>query len=117
MRTVVADRAGESDATNVKRMNAAAPDAAEDAPPGGPPPWINETIQQQIGWRNGDVVIAVPPKSGTTWTMNIVHQLRSGGDATFADIYSEVPWIEFVSAPDKTAVSYTHLTLPTKRIV
>ena len=82
-------------------MNATAPDACEDAPPAGPPPWIDETIQQQIGWRDGDIVIAVPPKSGTTWTMNIVHQLRSGGDANFTDVYREVPWIEFVSAPGK----------------
>jgi hypothetical protein len=69
-------------------------------PPPGPPPWLDPTIQQRIGWRDGDVVVAVPPKSGTTWTMNIVHQLRSGGDASFADIYAEVPWLEIVPAPD-----------------
>jgi aryl sulfotransferase len=62
-------------------------EAGPDGPPAGPPPWINETIQQGIQWRDGDIVVAVPPKSGTTWTMNIVHQLRSGGDALFADIY------------------------------
>jgi hypothetical protein len=65
----------------------------------GPPPWIDETIQQRIEWRDGDIVVSVPPKSGTTWTMNIVHQLRTGGDATFADIYGEVPWLEFVPRP------------------
>jgi aryl sulfotransferase len=74
--------------------------AQEAAPPGGPPPWISSAIQQQIHWRDGDIVIAVPPKSGTTWTMNIVHQLRSGGDAAFEDIYIEVPWLEFVASPD-----------------
>ena len=63
-------------------------------------PWINTSIQQRIQWRDGDVVISVPPKSGTTWMMNIVHQLRSGGDADFADVYAEVPWLEFVPAPD-----------------
>jgi aryl sulfotransferase len=45
-------------------------------------------------------VVSVPPKSGTTWTMNIVHQLRSGGDADFVDIYGELPWIEFFPTPD-----------------
>lgn len=77
---------------------------AQDAGPGevpeGPPPWINDTMQQRIAWRDGDVVVSVPPKSGTTWTMNIVHQLRTGGDPDFADIYVEVPWLEFVPSPE-----------------
>lgn len=50
-------------------------------------------------WRDGDIVITVPPKSGTTWTMNIVHQLLTGGTTDFQDIYAEVPWIEFLSYP------------------
>ena len=66
---------------------------------GGLPPWINPAMQQHIAWRNKDIVIAVPPKSGTTWTMNIVYQLLSGGDPDFFDIYAEVPWIEFVTRP------------------
>jgi hypothetical protein len=57
-------------------------------------------MQQRIAWRDGDIVVSVPPKSGTTWTMNIVHQLRSGGDTSFADIYAEVPWLELVPRPD-----------------
>jgi aryl sulfotransferase len=72
---------------------------APDGPVAGPPPWIDETIQQRIEWRDGDIVVSVPPKSGTTWTMNIVHQLRTGGDTAFADIYGEVPWLEFVPRP------------------
>jgi hypothetical protein len=63
------------------------------------PPWIDPAIQQKIEWRDGDVVISVPPKSGTTWTMNIVHQLLNGGVAEFRDIYEEVPWIEFLGYP------------------
>lgn len=63
------------------------------------PPWIRPEIQQEIAWRDGDVVISVPPKSGTTWTMNIVYQLLNGGTADFRDIYEEVPWIEFVAYP------------------
>lgn len=50
-------------------------------------------------WRDGDIVVSVPVKSGTTWTMNIVHQLRSGGDRDLADVYAEVPWIELVPGP------------------
>ncbi len=77
-------------------------EATRDAPEVGPPPWIDETIQQRIEWRDGDVVVSVPAKSGTTWTMNIVHQLRSGGDGSFTDIYLEVPWVELVPGPDKS---------------
>ncbi|MCJ2178189.1 sulfotransferase domain-containing protein [Novosphingobium album (ex Hu et al. 2023)] len=63
------------------------------------PPWIQPQIQEKIKWRDGDVVISVPAKSGTTWTMNIVHQLLTGGTSDFRDIYEEVPWIEFVAYP------------------
>jgi hypothetical protein len=66
------------------------------------PPWIQPEIQQKIRWHNGDVVISVPIKSGTTWTMNIVHQLLTGGTKDFRDIYEEVPWIEFLSHPGQT---------------
>lgn len=71
----------------------------------GPVPWIRPDIQQKIDWRDGDIVISVPPKSGTTWTMNIVYQLLNGGTADFRDIYEEVPWIEFLSGPDASAES------------
>ena len=65
--------------------------------------WLDPEIQQKIRWREGDIVVSVPPKSGTTWTMNIVHQLRTGGDPDFQDIYAEVPWLEFVEHPRRTA--------------
>lgn len=81
-------------------MSATPHEAGEHGPPAGPPPWLNEEIQQRIEWRDGDIVVSVPPKSGTTWTMNIVHQLRTGGDPSFADIYGEVPWLEIVPRPD-----------------
>ncbi len=81
-------------------MSTTTPEAEHAGPPQGPPPWINPTMQQRVGWRDGDIVISVPPKSGTTWTMNIVHQLRSGGDTSFFDIHEEVPWLELVPNPD-----------------
>lgn len=70
--------------------------------PKGGPPWIQPEIQQHIKWRDGDIVISVPPKSGTTWTMNIVHQILTGGSDDFQDIYVEVPWIEFLSHPGQS---------------
>jgi len=73
-------------------------------PPDGPrgPGWIDPEIQSRVQWRDGDIVVSVPVKSGTTWTMNIVHQLRSGGDPDLRDIYVEVPWLELVPAPGVT---------------
>jgi len=76
----------------------AAPPA--DGPTG--PGWIDAEIQSRVQWRDGDVVVSVPVKSGTTWTMNIVHQLRSGGDPDLEDVYVEVPWLELVPAPGVT---------------
>ncbi|MDX1803640.1 MAG: sulfotransferase domain-containing protein [Alcanivorax sp.] len=77
-------------------------DKAESDPASSGPPWIQPAIQQQIHWRDGDIVISVPAKSGTTWTMNIVHQLINGGTEAFRDIYEEVPWIEFLGHPQQS---------------
>ncbi len=41
-----------------------------------------------------DVVITPFGKSGTTWTQQIVHTLRTRGDMDFDDISRVVPWIE-----------------------
>ena len=76
--------------------------APADGPPPGGAPWVDFELQQQVPWRDGDVICSVPAKSGTTWTMNIVHQLRSGGDPDFKDIYIDVPWLEFVESPTDT---------------
>ncbi len=53
-------------------------------------------------WRDDDIVLSVPAKSGTNWLMNIVHQLRSGGDETFTDIHVEIPWLELVERPGQS---------------
>jgi len=41
-----------------------------------------------------DVFISTYAKSGTTWMQQIVHQVRSGGDDQYSDIYDVVPWLE-----------------------
>ena len=63
--------------------------------------WFSPPLQTKIKYRKGDTLLAVPAKSGTTWTMNIFHQLRTGGDPDFKDIYAEVPWSEFKERPDQ----------------
>ena len=42
--------------------------------------------------RPTDVFIAPAPKTGTTWLTMICHQLRTGGDLNFDDIYQVAPW-------------------------
>ncbi len=44
--------------------------------------------------RDSDVLITTPPKAGTTWMQQILHQLRTGGDASFSSIDEVVPWLE-----------------------
>ena len=44
--------------------------------------------------RSSDVFIVTPPKCGTTWMQQIVHQLRTGGDMEFGGINEVVPFIE-----------------------
>jgi len=44
--------------------------------------------------RPTDVLITTPPKAGTTWMQQILHQLRSGGDTAFTSIDDVVPWLE-----------------------
>jgi hypothetical protein len=44
--------------------------------------------------RPTDVVISPYGKSGTTWTQQIVHTMRTRGDMDFDDISRVVPWIE-----------------------
>lgn len=41
--------------------------------------------------RPDDVIITGHVKSGTTWMQQIIHQLRTGGDENFDDIYNVVP--------------------------
>ncbi len=86
----------------MSKPSAASPSAT--SPTDGPrgPGWSDPEIQNRVQWRDGDIVVSVPVKSGTTWTMNIVHQLRTGGDPDVQDIYVEVPWLELVPSPGVT---------------
>ncbi len=63
------------------------------------PPWINAEMQKGVVARDGDIWISVPVKSGTNWMMNVVHQLLTGGDASFETIYGVVPWPELTERP------------------
>lgn len=53
-------------------------------------PWILAHFEA----RPTDVLITTAPKAGTTWMQQILHQLRTGGDADFRQIDHVVPWLE-----------------------
>ena len=54
----------------------------------------------QLKLRPSDIVITPYGKSGTTWTQQIVHTLRTRGDMDFDDISRVVPWIEVSAGLD-----------------
>jgi hypothetical protein len=47
-------------------------------------------VEFNPGPNASDVILATFPKSGSTWTSYLLHQLRSGGDEEFGDIKDEV---------------------------
>eukprot|EP00729_Bicosta_minor_P004225 gene4225-22043_t len=79
-----------------------ADESVNETPPAINPFWLAPQLQMGMEFRPTDTIISVPGKSGTTWTMNIFHQLRTGGDPDFVDLYAEVPWMEFKERPDQT---------------
>lgn len=65
-----------------------------DARWGEPDPTHDPRILAAFRPRPTDVLIVTAPKAGTTWMQQILHQLRSGGDADFTCIDAVVPWLE-----------------------
>eukprot|EP00931_Biecheleriopsis_adriatica_P047019 TRINITY_DN27076_c0_g3_i1.p1 TRINITY_DN27076_c0_g3~~TRINITY_DN27076_c0_g3_i1.p1 ORF type:complete len:391 (+),score=69.16 TRINITY_DN27076_c0_g3_i1:82-1254(+) len=70
--------------------------------------WPFEDKYFQEWCRDGDVVVCVSAKSGTTWLLNIVHQIRTLGDPkehlkhnTFT-----MPWPECTRYPGETVTDY-----------
>jgi len=49
--------------------------------------------------RDTDIIVAVPPKSGTTWTQHMLHQIRMHAQPpTFNDQNDVMPWLELGGA-------------------
>lgn len=61
---------------------------------GEPTPTHDPSILANFKPRASDVLITTAPKAGTTWMQQILHQLRTGGDADFDSIDAVVPWLE-----------------------
>ena len=62
---------------------------------GKPSPFHEPALLAGFQPRSSDVLIATPPKAGTTWMQQILHQMRTRGDDTFNNIFEAVPWLEF----------------------
>ena len=58
--------------------------------------FTEESFQKGLSFQPGatDIIINTPPKCGTTWMQQIVHQLKTGGDMEFNTIHEEIPWFE-----------------------
>jgi len=57
-------------------------------------PGLQEKSVASYQPRTTDIIITPFGKSGTTWTQQIFHTLRTRGDMDFDDISRVVPWIE-----------------------
>ncbi len=65
---------------------------------GEPSPMHDPYVLANFQARATDVLITTPPKAGTTWMQQILHQLRTGGDEVFLSIDEVVPWLEITRA-------------------
>ena len=73
----------------------------------------NEHIRKRLDLvtRPSDVIIVGEKRCGTTWTQQILHQLRTGGDMSFDKIYHVVPWIES-PFEDRDEIDENHVAEP-----
>ena len=59
--------------------------------------WTDEGWSKGLSFqpRKTDIFVAGTPKTGTTWVQQIVHQLRTGGDMDFDEMFDLGPIVEF----------------------
>ena len=72
--------------------------------------WVAELIEGGFQLYSDDVLIVTYPKSGTTWTQQVVSLIRGlprGGEETH--VFNSIPWLE--KSKDVTLVSYIIIIL------
>lgn len=62
--------------------------------------------------RPDDVIVAGPVKCGTTWMQQILHQIRTGGDENFSDIYDVSPYIPLIGQKSTCDLNEDHVAEP-----
>ena len=65
-------------------------------PPGAKPKNIQD-LHGKLKLRSGDVMIAAYPKSGTTWTQNIVKLIQNRGVEDGKDLEEVSPWVDMMT--------------------
>jgi aryl sulfotransferase len=69
-------------------------------------PTVDSARWNGFAFRDDDIIVATYPKSGTTFTQQIVAQLLSGGDPeVYGADQALSPWIDWRATPDARAVA------------
>jgi hypothetical protein len=80
-------------------------------------PYIDPSVimgPDAFKFKEGDIVLSVPVKAGTHWTMFLTYSILSGGAFDFQDMYDRVPWLEFRFSPTDTQQDRVRLLENTK---
>jgi hypothetical protein len=74
-----------------------------------------DMIQKDFVVRNGDVFVVTYPRSGTTWTEQMVHLLVNKGEQGDQRLTDAVPWLETLSHRPNGMLEFLK-TLPPRRL-
>jgi len=74
-----------------------------------------DLIQKDFVVRNGDVFVVTYPRSGTTWTEQMVHLLVNKGEQGDQRLTDAVPWLETLSHRPNGMLEFLK-TLPPRRL-
>jgi len=92
------------------------------------PPYFNPNVFEKMTWRNDDVIVNCPAKSGTHWGMWITYHVRNAHRFQTAEecaafirskgsLYVLTPWLEFIYYPEQSSEEVYELfnALPSPR--
>ncbi len=74
-----------------------------------------DLIEQEFAAKDGDVFIVTYPRSGTTWTEQIVHLLVNKGEQGEQRLTDAVPWLETLPHRPNGMIKFLE-TMPQRRL-